>query len=113
MKALILTLFLSIITACTKYDNEPDQDQLPPITDVGANTAGFLFNGKVIIPKNGAQAIGAGANYGLTYNYGGNFWPSKNDFWQLEIANKKDDKSASIFLWIKNMSTGNGDYVIG
>ena len=30
-----------------------------------------------------------------------------------EIANKKDANSAGIILWIKNMSAGNGDYIVG
>ena len=108
--------FLSIVFmlfSCTKDKETETQDQLPRITEVGANIAGFLLNGKVIVPKNGIEAFGTGPNYGLAINQGNIFWPNKNDFWQLEIANKKDGKSASIFLWIKNMSTGNGDYVIG
>ena len=113
MKTLLIAIFCAVLTSCTKSESIPDQDQLPPVTEVGSNKAGFLLNGKVIIPKNGTQAIGTGANYGLFKNQGINFWPNKNDYWQLEIANKKDNKSASIFLWIKNMSTGNGNYVVG
>ena len=115
MKNLILTaVFLCFLNSCTKDSaNVTPSDTLPPITTIGANTAGCIINGKVLIPKNGSQTIGGSALYGLKYNYGGNFWPNKNDYWQLEIANKKDVNGAGIILWIKNMSTGNGDYIIG
>ena len=48
----------------------------------------------------------------LITNHGNNFWPDKNDYWQLEIANKKDVNSSGIILWIKNMEGGNGDYIV-
>ncbi|MCZ8169689.1 hypothetical protein [Flavobacterium sp.] len=114
MKILIYILSFIILTACNKDDNnENQQDQLPPITTLGANTAGCRINGKILIPKNGSQAIGGSPIYGLNKTQGNNFWPDKNDYWQLEIANKRDPNSAGIVLWIKNMQTGNGDYVIG
>ena len=113
-KTIFLFLATLLLTACSKDTaSQIAADILPPITTSGANTAGCIINGMVLIPKNGSQAIGGPALYGLKYNYGGNFWPNKNDYWQLEIANKKETNSASVFLWIKNMATGNGDYIVG
>ncbi len=53
MKQLLL-LFLSLVllsSSCKK--NKPDNpiDQLPPETQIGANTFGFLVDGKVFLPK--------------------------------------------------------------
>lgn len=112
MKISIL-LLLFALTSCSKdNNNNTTQDQLPPITTTGVNTAGCIINGKVLIPKNGSQAIGGPALYGLNFNAGNNFWPDKNDYWQLEIANKKDPNSAGVILYIRNMSAGNGDYTV-
>ncbi len=113
-KLSILLLAIIILTSCTKDSTtETPADQLPPITQTGANTAGCLINGKLLIPKNGSTSF-VGTPYGLKYNYGGNFWPNKNDYWQLQISNNKDSNSNfGVVLWIKNMSTGNGDYIVG
>jgi hypothetical protein len=114
MKNTIITLLIILFASCSKDDktSEP-QDKLPEATQIGANTAGCYINGELLVPKNGSQAIGGSPVYGLNYRYGNNFYPDKNDYWQLEIANKKDLNSAGIILWIKNMQAGNGDYIIG
>ena len=113
MKTTLLVLFLAL-ASCSKNNDIPQtpQDQLPPVTTIGANTAGCIINGKVLIPKNGSQAIGGSPLFGLNFNAGNNFWPDKNDYWQLEIANKNDTNSSGVILYIKNMTTGNGTYVI-
>lgn len=115
MKTLIYILSLITLTACNKDDNtETPQDQLPPITQTGANTAGCIINGKVLIPKNGSQAIGGPPLYGMNVNAGINFSEPiiGDDYWQLEIANKRDPNSAGIVLWIKDMQQGIGNYII-
>jgi hypothetical protein len=52
---LLLFVLFSFCTACKKTKTEPDPipavDQLPPITQTGANTFGCLINGNVWIPK--------------------------------------------------------------
>lgn len=115
MKTLIYTLSFITLIACNKDDNtETPQDQLPPITQTGANTAGCIINGKVLIPKNGSQAIGGPPIYGLNLVGGNNFNEPiiGDDYWQLEIANKRDQNSAGIVLWIKDMQQGIGNYPI-
>ncbi len=114
MKKIIFLLLSFIAISCSKDNSiETLTDQLPPITTTGANTAGCYINGKLLIPKNGSPSF-VGTPYGLKYNYGGNFWPNKNDYWQLQISNNKDSNSNfGLVLWIKNMSTGNGDYIVG
>lgn len=116
MKNLLLLILLLIAIGCGRSSSdqeESSQDKLPEATQTGANTAGCYINGKLLIPKNGNQAIGGSPLYGLNLNYGNNFWPDKNDYWQLEIANKKDANSLGIILWIKNLNTGNGNYIVG
>lgn len=115
MKILIYILSFISLAACSKDDNnENQQDQLPPITQTGANTAGCIINGKVLIPKNGSQAIGGAPLYGMNVNAGINFSEPiiGDDYWQLEIANKRDPNSAGIVLWIKDMQQGIGNYPI-
>jgi hypothetical protein len=115
MKTLIYILSFITLTACDKDDNtQNQQDQLPPITQTGANTAGCIINGKVLIPKNGSQAIGGPPIYGMNVNAGINFSEPiiGDDYWQLEIANKRDPNSAGIVLWIKDMQQGIGNYPI-
>ena len=115
MKTTLLVLFLAL-ASCSKNNDIPQtpQDQLPAITTTGANTAGCIINGKVLIPKNGYQAIGGSPNYGLNDNAGNNFNEPiiGDDYWQLEIANKKDVNGAGIILYIRNMENGDGDYLI-
>ena len=89
MKNLIF-LFATLFTlSCCSKDNNTVDDKLPPITQTGANTAGCIINGKVLIPKNGVSSF-AGTPYGLEFYSGNDFWPSKNDYWRLAISNIKD-----------------------
>jgi len=62
-----------LLFGCTKTETTTPQDTLPPITQVGANTAGCIINGTVLVPKNGSQVIGGSAAYGLTTGAGINF----------------------------------------
>jgi hypothetical protein len=112
MKTIILLVFLTL-TSCSKDNNTVD-DQLPPITQTGANTAGCIINGKVLIPKKGSQSFGGPALYGLNINAGINFNEPiiGDDYWQLEIANKRDSNSAGVILYLRNMSGGNGNYIV-
>ena len=49
MKTLLLVLFAAtLFTGCKKDKGE---DQLPPATQIGANTFGCKINGKVFVPK--------------------------------------------------------------
>ena len=59
MKKIFFLLLSFIAISCSKDNSiETPADQLPPITTTGANTAGCIINGKILIPKNGSQAIG-------------------------------------------------------
>lgn len=88
--------------------------QLPPATQVGANTAGCNINGELLIPKNGEQQFGGSPSFGLNINAGINFNAPivGDDYFQLEIANKKDANGAGIILYIRNMQNGSGNYIV-
>jgi len=73
MKAILLktALLIFAITFLNCENNDP-QDQLPPITQTGANTFGAIVNGKVFIPKDktGYSAPGGGKAKGLNISSG-------------------------------------------
>lgn len=53
MKTILKTVLLVttiILTSCSNNDDIP-QDQLPPITQTGANTFGCVINEEVLTPK--------------------------------------------------------------
>jgi hypothetical protein len=115
MKTLLFFISLFAMTACSKNDDAP-QDQLPPATTIGANTAGCLIDGKVLIPKNGISSISGSTSYGLNVVSGINFYniPYGEDYFSIKFANLKDrGKSYWIYLHIDTFSDGAGDYVVG
>ena len=54
---IMLLAFTGVCCSCSNDDdsNLPPIEQLPPQTTVGANTAGCLVNGEVLIPKGNAN----------------------------------------------------------
>ncbi len=62
MKNLLL-LFTALLTLSCCDSNDGSGDSLPPETQIGANTAGCLLNGKVFLPKQ------EGINPALVCNY--------------------------------------------
>ena len=60
----LLVFWLLTAGACNEDDSH-HEDQLPPITQTGANTAGYKLNGKVILPKD------LPANWSLPSGYKG------------------------------------------
>ena len=65
------TLLLFVITFFNCENNDSDE-QLPPITQKGANTFGAIVDGKVFIPKDktGYSAPGGGTPKGLNISSG-------------------------------------------
>jgi hypothetical protein len=61
MKHLFLktTLFLFALTLFNCENNDP-QDQLPPITQIGANTFGAIVDGRVFVPKDSEGFVAPG-----------------------------------------------------
>ncbi|MBC7493737.1 MAG: hypothetical protein H7221_01920, partial [Flavobacterium sp.] len=115
MKTIIITVCALFLFSCTKNDASP-QDQLPPATTIGANTAGCIINGKVIIPKNGINSTSGFTTYGLRVSRGVTFDspPFGNDYFAMMIANlESKGNSYWIYVHINNMSNGIGLYNVG
>lgn len=115
-KLTILLLTTIILTSCTKDSTtETPADTLPPATTSGANTAGCYINGKLLIPKNGSQAIGGSPLYGLTTGIGINFFAPiiGDDYRYIWIQNYKDADGYDIYIHFNDMTQGLGDYNIG
>jgi hypothetical protein len=111
----LLILLLPLFLSCTKTETPTPQDTLPPITQVGANTAGCIINGKVLIPKNGSQAIGGSPAYGLTTGAGINFHSPiiGDDYKYIQIQNLKDMGGDGIYVHFNDMTKGVGTYIVG
>ena len=119
-----IALFICFLNSCSKDDgSETPADSLPLITTTGANTAGCLIDGKVLIPKNGSQAIGGTALHGLKVGGGINFNAPivGDDYFYVRIQNLKDTNGDDIYIHFSNMTQGmgactiqqsNGDYFI-
>ena len=104
------------MTSCSKDNTtETPLDQLPLITTTGANTAGCIINGKIIIPKNGLGGIGGGISYGLDVHRSPNFGlPNFNEYFSIDIANLKDGgNSYWIYVHLNDLTTGAGNYTVG
>uniref|UniRef100_UPI00404A277C hypothetical protein n=1 Tax=Flavobacterium sp. TaxID=239 RepID=UPI00404A277C len=115
MKAIILLLFLAL-SSCSKDNESQPQDQLPPITTTGANTAGGIINGKVLIPKNGINSLSGYPVYGLTIGAGVNFNEPiiGDDYWFIKIDNLRSiGKNYGIYIHINNMEIGIGNFIVG
>ena len=116
MKKIFFLLLSFIAISCSKDNSiETPADQLPPITTTGANTAGCIINGKVLIPKNGSQAIGGSPLYGLTIGGGIHFnAPIIGDnYFYVSIQNLKDSGGGGVYIHFNDMTQGAGIYTIG
>jgi hypothetical protein len=115
-KQILIVVAIILLTSCSK-DNatETPADTLPPATTTGANTAGCYINGKLLIPKNGSQAIGGPALYGLKIGGGINFIAPiiGDDYFYVRIQNLKDSEGDDIYLHFSDMTQGVGNYTIG
>ena len=68
----------------------------------GANTAGCLVNGKVLIPKNGNQSIGGQPLYGLTIN-------AIDTNYYINIKNYSTNQR--VYFYMYNV-TASGDFIV-
>ena len=116
MKTTLFFLFLAL-SSCSKNNDTPQtpQDQLPQITTIGANTAGCIINGKILIPKNGEQQFGGSPKYGLSTGAGINFNEPiiGDDYSYIKIANLKDKGGDNIYIHMNDMTMGLGTYYVG
>ena len=98
LKTIALLLIIFTLINCTKSD---DQDQLPPITQTGANTFGCKINGVVMIPRDSRKSQLGGIPTGVDYLYGG-------DTDWIEASDKYTSRGGITFKLpdIKTLKTG-------
>ena len=118
MKKLIFATLVALTTCSCSKENASvtPPDTLPPITQVGANTAGCIINGKVLIPKNGINPTSGQDVYGLDGHTGINFdvIPYGNNHFAFAIYNIKDKGfNYSIYVHLNNVLNGTGNYTVG
>ena len=63
--AFFLLIIFFFVIGCKKHKNDNPVDQLPPATQTGANTLGFLLNGESWTPKG---HVGITSNLSLYYD---------------------------------------------
>ena len=117
-KTILILATIFLVASCSKNDETPTipQDQLPAITTTGANTAGCLINGQLLIPKNGINSLSGSVSYGLETSRGVNFnnVPFGGDYFSIKFANIKDKgKNYWIYIHLNNLKKGIGTYNVG
>ena len=93
------TLFLVIFTFfnCSNNDDPIEQDQLPPISQTGANTFGCIINGETLIPK---DSNGVPNAKGLEAYY------KDNKTFIVDANNYNDSNSnGKLYLYIYNLNS--------
>ncbi|MCW3073455.1 MAG: hypothetical protein JWP69_524 [Flaviaesturariibacter sp.] len=105
MKYIVTATLFLLLTAMSCKKNKVAEDQLPPITQTGANTFGCLINGNVYIAK-GYNGTGT-PNPKIQFDIGLNGLPYLSiDAKQL---NKEHISEGQVFVAIANIS-GTGTY---
>ncbi|QTE22329.1 hypothetical protein [Polaribacter cellanae] len=97
MKQLFLktTLFLFALTL-SNCENNDSQEQLPPITQTGANTFGAIVDGKIFVAKDkeGYYPPGGGTPKGIAVTVG-NFLP-QYEYFGIDAADYED-----VYIYLK------------
>lgn len=117
MKKIFFLLLSFIAISCSKDNSiETPTDQLPPISQTGANTVGCIINVKIIIPKNGINPTSGQIVYGLQVHRGINFdnMPYGNDHFAIDFSNLKDKGNTYwIYVHLNHVTNGAGNYTVG
>ena len=111
-RLLILTTLATLLfTACSCLGFSDPEDELPPITQTGANTFGCIIDGKVLIPK----SKGSGSLLGPSYRIESlTAWFLNNGDNNLTITafNAKDEEASDIYIYIYDLEEV-GNYALG
>jgi hypothetical protein len=108
-KTILIFLATLLLFSCSKDSTGDPTFQLPPETQIGANTFGCLINGKILIPRSGVGSI-ASPDQAVYY------WadPSGNEQYdEIDVRDYKSNRTAQILIHIKNSyQIGIGNYII-
>ena len=109
MKKLLLLIVTTFALSCCDNDDK-SSNQLPPMTQTGANTFGAIINGKVMIPRNSIGYIPPGSSHNPVLY-------TESDNWEEISASDRKATMGGIYIYIQNtekkypLKTGN--YVLG
>jgi hypothetical protein len=98
---LFKTVFFVTVLFCIHCsDNETPQDQLPPITQTGANTFCAVVDGRIFVPKTSYPSNPGGSIIkGLEVMVGSDFFDNNgDDIWFISTYNSEDTPSTYIYL---------------
>lgn len=116
----LLSLLIISTNSCSKQDDcENPVDCLPPATQIGANTAGCLVDGEVLLPRgrslNSGSILKAQYNFNEgTYNFSiGINDRKKNNLIFIRINNTKLEENGIYPLILKSETKGSASYIIG
>lgn len=108
MKSSILFLFI-LLMGCSKENISDSSFQLPPETQVGANTFGVTINGKVYVPRDPTGFSTSPQIKGMT------FWGSPDNIsWnEIEVIDGAGSTGFKMVIHIQNFNTiGVGNYQV-
>jgi len=106
-----LLLFAVIFSNC---ENNDPEDQLPPITQTGANTFGAIVDGRIFVPKTTISSTPGGSLIkGLEVYVGSNFFDSKgDDKWFISTYNSEDSPSIYIYIYLPTLLDSPKNFII-
>jgi len=116
MKAILLkTAILLFAITFLKCENNDPQDQLPPITQTGANTFGAIVDGRVFVPADSPSGIPGTNNFkGLQSFVGSDFYDTNgDDKWTILTGNFKINPSIYIYIYIPSLLNISVNQTIG
>ncbi len=90
LKTTLLLIALTFLN-CSSSDDPISQDQLPPITQTGANTFGCVINGEVLIPKDATNYPPGPIPRGLKVYY-------QNNTLKIDAGNLADIDGNRIYI---------------
>jgi hypothetical protein len=107
---LLFSITVFLMSSCSSDDNA--LAQLPPETQIGANTFGCLIDGRVLIPRDGTGTT-MGADRGFIF-WGGGEDDLDYPIWnEIDIHDYKSFRTGSILIHIQNLiQIGEGEYII-
>ena len=92
LKTTLLLIFITFFN-CSNNDDSIEQNQLPPITQTGANTFGCVINGEVLIPKDSRGSLGGvSPKKGITVAY------LQNNNFTIDAGNFRDENGDRIYI---------------
>lgn len=101
MKTAILLLFFAL-TSCSKDSSNGFNAQLPPETQVGANTFGVTIKGKIYVPRDPT-----GTNVGGSTGHGVTIWvaPDLTSWEEIEIKDGKSQVGFQMYIHFQPLVT--------